>query len=121
MEAVDKPGTLTTRSVTFRGRHLFVNVNAPQGELRAELLDPSGKVLATSKPVTGDTTKQRIEWLEQPDLAKWSGQRVRFRFQLSNGQFYSFWVTEDAGGASNGYVGAGGPDFPGVRDVVSKE
>lgn len=119
MQAADKPGTLTTRPVKFMGGHLFVNVNAPQGQLRAELLDSSGKVLATSKPISGDTTKQRIEWLDQPDLAKWSGKPVRFRFQLSNGQLYSFWVTEDAGGASNGYVGAGGPDFPGVRDVIS--
>jgi hypothetical protein len=119
MEAVDKPGTLTTRTLTFMGRHLFVNVNAPQGELRAELLDLSGKVLATSKPVTGDTTKQRVEWLDQPDLAQWAGQPVRFRFQLSNGQFYSFWVTDDINGASNGYVGAGGPDFSGLRDIIS--
>lgn len=99
--------------------YLFVNIHAPQGELRVELLDSSGKVLATSRPVIGDSTKQRIEWLDQPDLAKWSGKPVRFRFQLSNGQLYSFWVTEDAGGASNGYVGAGGPGFSGVHDVIS--
>lgn len=103
----------------FEGHHPFVNVNASQGELRAELLDSTGKALATSKAVAGDTTKQRTEWLDQIDLAKWAGQRVRFRFQLSNGQLYSFWITGDAGGASHGYVGAGGPDFPGVRDVIS--
>ena len=96
-----------------------MNIHASQGELRVELLDSSGKVLATSRPVIADSTKQRIEWLDQTDLAKWSGKPVRFRFQLSNGQLYSFWVTEDAGGASNGYVGAGGPGFSGVRDVIS--
>ena len=32
-------GHLTTRPVRFRGKHLFVNVDAPQGELRAEVLD----------------------------------------------------------------------------------
>ena len=112
-------GTLTTRPVTFKGKQLFVNVNAPQGELRVQLLDSSGQVLATSKPLAGDTTKQRVEWTHgQSDLAKWTGQPVRFRFQLSNGQLYSFWVSEDAGGASNGYVAAGGPEFSGVRDLA---
>jgi len=50
-------------------------------------------------------------------LAQWAGKPVRVRFQLSNGQLYSFWVIDDERGASNGYVGAGGPDFSGVRDV----
>lgn len=120
METGDEPGILTTRPLRFSGKHLFVNVDAPRGELRVELLDSSGKVLAVSKPITVDATKQRIEWLDQQDLARWAGKPVRVRFHLSNGQLYSFWVTDDESGASNGYVGAGGPDFSGVRDVPSR-
>jgi len=120
MEAGDKPGQLTTRPLRFSGKHLFVNVNAPRGALQLELLDSSGKVLATSKPMKVDSTKQRIAWLDVQELAEWSGKPVRFRFQLSNGQLYSFWVTDDADGASHGYVGAGGPDFSDVRDVPSR-
>jgi hypothetical protein len=116
MDAADKPGTLTTRPLRFSGKHLFVNVDAPQGELRAELLDSSDKVLAASKPISADSTKQQIQWLDQPDLAQWSGKPVRLRFQLSNGQLYSFWISQDASGASQGYVGAGGPEFTGVCD-----
>jgi hypothetical protein len=29
----------------FNGRHLFVNLDAPEGELRAEVLDPEGRPL----------------------------------------------------------------------------
>jgi hypothetical protein len=29
---------------------------------------------------------------------------------------FAFWVTSDERGASNGYVGAGGPDFAGTID-----
>jgi hypothetical protein len=45
---------------------------------------------------------------------------VRFRFHLNNGSFYSFWVSPDASGASHGYVGAGGPGYPGVVDTVGR-
>ncbi len=114
--SMDGSGELTTRFVRFSGKHLFVNA---VGELRVEVLDSkTGKVLATSKTTSGDHTKQRIEWQDATDLSQFSGDRVRFRFHLKDGEFYSFWVTSDEGGASNGYVGAGGPAFDGVRDSI---
>jgi len=45
MDAGSESGTLTTRPVTFRGRYLFVNIDASGGELRVEVLDPNGKVM----------------------------------------------------------------------------
>jgi len=96
--SMDGEGSLTTRPVTFKGKHLFVNLD---GELRAEVLDADGKVLATSKPVAGDKTLLPVEI----DLAP--GKPVRFRFTLTKGSLYSFWVSADPGGASGGYVAAG--------------
>jgi hypothetical protein len=110
--SMDGPGELTTRPVQFRGSHLFVNLN---GQLRVEVLDTSGHVLAASETVSGDKTKQRVEW---PGLAGLAGKPVKFRFQLAKGSLYAFWVTPDENGASDGYVGAGGPAFGGVRDVI---
>ena len=120
MDAGATPGTLKTRPVLFKGRHLFVNVAAPAGELRVEVIDPADKVLATSKPLTADSTRQRVEWTDRADLAEFAGKPTRFRFQLTNGQLYSFWVSPDESGASYGYVGAGGPGFPGVVDTVGQ-
>jgi hypothetical protein len=117
MDADSHPGVLTTRPVSFKGEHLFVNLNAPQGELRVEVLDEAGQVAATSEPVRGDSTKLRIPWKNVESLSKLSGKPVRLRFHLTNGQLYSFWVTPDANGASFGYLGGGGPDANGVRDV----
>jgi hypothetical protein len=74
-------------------------------------------VLATSKPLIGDTTKQRIEWTDRADLSALSGKPVRFRFHLTHGQLFAFWVTPDPNGASNGYVGAGGPQYSGTMDT----
>lgn len=117
MDGGAKPGVLTTRPVTFKGEHLFVNVNAPGGELRVEALDERGRVSFTSEPVSGDSTKQLIQWKGAASLAKLSGKPVRFRFHLTNGQLYAFWVTPDAKGASFGYLGGGSPDCDGVRDM----
>ncbi len=121
MDADKETGTLTTRPLTFTGTYLFVNVDCPDGELRAEVLDKDGRViepftLDNCKPVSCDKTLEAVTWGQ--DLAKLSGQPVRFRFSLKNGSIYSFWVSPDRSGASYGYVGGGGPGFTGARDTV---
>ena len=125
MDAGEKTGTLTTRPVTFSGNRLFVNVAAPSGELRAEVLDETGNVIAPFTaakcvPVRVDSTLHEVTWGDGADLAPLRGKPVRFRFHLNNGSFYSFWVSPDASGASHGYVGAGGPGYPGVVDTVGR-
>ncbi len=121
MDAGDKEGTLTTRPVTFRGKHLFVNVDAPDGELRAEVLDDRGDVVspfaaADCTPVRGDKTLQRVVWKDAADLGRVAGKTVQFRFRLRNGRLYAFWVSPEESGASHGYVAAGGPGFTGLTD-----
>jgi hypothetical protein len=112
--SMDGPGELTTRPVKFQGKHLFMNLD---GEVRVEVLDEEGKLLAESPPQTVASTKRRIGWTGRSDLAAFAGRPVRFRFHLGKGALYAFWVTSDEGGASHGYVGAGGPAFPGTRDL----
>ncbi|MCC6881415.1 MAG: hypothetical protein IT576_04615, partial [Verrucomicrobiales bacterium] len=109
------PGELTTRPVKFSGKHLFVN---SVGEMSVVVRDESGTVLATSRPHAGDATKHRIEWVGIADLSAFTGKPIRFSFSLGSGSLYSFWVAPDEAGASNGYVGAGGPAFNGVRDTT---
>ncbi len=108
--SMDGAGVLTTRPVIFKGSHLFVNLN---GDLRVQVLDEANQVLATSQAVSIDSTKQRMEL---PGLSNFINKPVRFRFHLTRGSLYAFWVTTDSQGASNGFVGAGGPDFSGTRD-----
>lgn len=121
MDAGDQPGTLTTRPVKFSGEHLFVNVNAPQGELRVEVLTLENKnygpyTAANCEPIRGDVTRQRVTWKGIDSLARASNKNVKLRFTLTNGSLYSFWITNDPKGASHGYLGAGGPAFKGVKD-----
>jgi len=125
MNAGADGGTLTTRAVTFDGRYLFVNVDGPDGELRAELLDRDGAVVApfsaaNCQPVAADSTLRQMVWQGADDLSALAGKPVRFRFHLKNGALYAFWVSPDQSGASHGYVAAGGPGFNGPTDTVGK-
>jgi len=123
MDAGEKERILTTRPVTFKGNYLFVNTNTKLGELRVEVLDPKGGVIAPFSrenciPVKTDCTISKVQWKGVRDLSSVSGKEVRFRFYLKNGSLYSFWVSPDISGASYGYTGAGGPGFTGPTETV---
>jgi hypothetical protein len=125
MDAGATPGTLTTRPVRFGGKHLFVNVDAPAGELRVEVLDDRGEVLApfgaaNCVPVRADKTAHGVSWKGAADLGEVAGKTVKFRFRLTNGKLYAFWVSPEASGASHGYIAAGGPGFSGLTDTVGQ-
>jgi len=125
MDSGTNTETLITRPVTFQGKHLFVNVDCPEGELKVEVLDEDGKVigpftLENCTPVSSDKTLVKVNWQQNKDLADLAGKPVRFRFHLTNGSLYAFWVSPDKSGASHGYVGAGGPGFTGPTDTVGK-
>jgi hypothetical protein len=45
------------------------------------------------------------------------GKPVKFRFYLTNGKLYSFWISPNKYGASHGYVAAGGPGFNNSLDL----
>jgi hypothetical protein len=119
------PGTVMTRPVTFTGKHLFVNADAPHGTLTAEVLDLTGKPVVpftfeNCVPFTGDSTLAQIRWKGDDDLTPFAGRAVRFRFKLTSGKLYAFWVSRDANGRSDGYVAGGGPGFTCDLDTVGK-
>lgn len=123
MDADSNGGELVTRVVTFKGKYLFVNLDAPEGELRAEVLDRDGKVISpftldNCNPLSANTTRHKVTWKTAEDLSAVAGKPVRFRFHVKSGQLYSFWVSPDTSGASYGYVAGGGPGFTGPVDTV---
>ena len=123
MNAGDKAGTLTTRPVMFKGKHLFVNADTREGELRVEVLDKDGKAIPSFTAedciaVKTDSTLQAVQWKGGGDLSALAGQAVKFRFHLTKRKLYAFWVSPDKSGASHGYVASGGPGFTGAMDTV---
>lgn len=113
-------GSLTTETVTFDGKYLFVNANAKS--VKAEILDENGKVIegysaSDCTAVSGNTTKAMLKFGK--DLSALSGKKVKFRFYLENGKLYSFWVSNDAkNGASNGYLAGGSVGQKGLVDTA---
>ena len=123
LDAGPEGGTLTTRKLSFTGRRLFVNIAAPRGELRAEVLDAEGRPIAPFAkdqciPIRADSTIRAVRGKDAEDLA---GTPVRFRFHLKQGELYAFRVSPNASGASRGFVAIGGPGLTGPRDTVGLE
>ncbi len=123
IDAGPNAGTLITRPVKFSGKHLFVNVNNPAGNLRVAISDQNNNPIArfsfdNCTPITTDSTRHAVHWKDAPDLSQLSGRSVKFHFQLTGGQLYAFWVSPDRSGASHGYVAGGGPEFASNRDTL---
>lgn len=125
LNAGSTTGVLVTKPVTFSGKYLFVNVDAPRGGLSAEVVDMDGHAIdpftfENSIPFTGDSTIARMEWKGGGNLSKLANGVVRFRFKVKTAKFYSFWVSRDESGRSDGYVAGGGPGFTCDIDTVGK-
>ena len=125
MNADEKTGYLKTCPVLFSGKHLFVNVDCPDGLLSAEALDSEGNPIppftrANCLPLSCDSTLVRIVWKGVEDLSALAGKPARFRFHLKKGKLYAFWVSPDTTGASQGFVAAGGPGFETSRDMAGR-
>jgi hypothetical protein len=114
-------GTLTTRPVQFSGEHLFVNADLGGGELRAEVLDREGQVIApltrqACVPASGNGTRMKVSWTGG-SLKALAGRPVRLRFSMSRGRLYAFWISRWPSGESGGYPAGGGPEFSGAIDT----
>jgi len=125
MDADGNGGVLLTRPVTFSGKHLFVNADIPKGQLRVSVLNEDGIPIApftmgNSIPFVGNSTLEFMRWKDGADLSALSGKAVRFRFELTNGSLYAFWVSRDESGRSDGYVAGGGFGFTGMTDTVGR-
>lgn len=113
LNAGSTEGTVTTRNLTFNGKYLFVNADASNGQLRAEVLDKNGDVISSyskeeCKTVKINGTKIKIAWNKHDSLEE-IPETAKIRFYLSDASIYSFWVSEWATGESGGYSGGGGP------------
>jgi hypothetical protein len=113
--------SVTTRPLRFSGGSLFVNADAREGTIQAEVLDVGGRVIgsfsaANCRGARGDGTRLGISW-NGARLSELAGQPVRFRFLVRKARLFAFWVSRAETGASGGYVAAGGPAFSGPIDT----
>ncbi|MBV7337831.1 glycosyl hydrolase family 32, partial [Chloroflexi bacterium TSY] len=79
MEASSGSGDLTTRPIIFKGDRLFVNVNAPDGDLRMAVFHEDGTAVEglTANDCTAislDNTSTEVTWISDVGLAAVAGQ-----------------------------------------------
>jgi len=55
-----------------------------------------------------DSTKTHIQWKNNVTLTALKGKPIRFKFYLTNGDLYAFWVSPWETGESRGYTAGGG-------------
>ncbi|MGA7303285.1 MAG: T9SS type A sorting domain-containing protein, partial [Rhodothermales bacterium] len=117
-------GVLKTRPLQFDypDGYLFVNAETLDGRLRVEVLDESGRQVPgldryQCLPFQVDSTRFMVRWEDGESLAAVSGTPFSLRFILESGKLFSFWVSPTRDGASEGYLGAGGPAYGGYRDA----
>jgi len=91
LDADGDGGAVVTAPFQMSGNALFVNVDAPKGELRVNVMDGDGNVLALSAAHVGDSPRARVKW-KRGGIARLSGQMVSLRFALRNASLYSYWL-----------------------------
>ena len=98
LDAGEKEGVVLTKPMVIEGKTLHVNLDAPQGEVQAEILEEDGKEalagfsLEESIPARGDSLDAELKWSSQKDLSSLAGKIVRIRFALRRASLYAFWV-----------------------------
>ena len=89
-------GMILSKPFATTGGDLYVNVDAHQGQVRAEVLNADtmeplpGLALDACHAVTGDDLNASFTW--NADLPLRSQAPVRVRFELKDANLYSFWM-----------------------------
>jgi len=92
-------GTMVSQPFAPGGGELRVNVDAPRGDVRAELVDAEtmeplpGLSVSDCDTLGGDHLSGRLTWGDAALPAQ--DRPVRVRFHLRNASLYAFWVTSN--------------------------
>ncbi len=98
LDARDR-GEIVSQPFDLNGGALHVNVDAEDGDIRAELLDAetmapvAGFNADECKAVSGDHLDGRLSWGDR--ILPPQDRPVRARFLLRNASLYAFWATSD--------------------------
>jgi len=90
----DAAGTITTKTFTFTGSQLSLNV-VSKGVTLVELQDADGMpmtgfTLADCIPITADAIEHVVKWKAGSDVSALVGKPVRLRFVMTDADLYSF-------------------------------
>lgn len=88
IRAGEEEGVILTKPFRFRGDRLILNYATSEGgAVVVERLDAGGKVVSTSKPLSGDEVAAQVEW--QSGIPFQESGEATLRFRLRNADLYS--------------------------------
>ena len=85
-----KSGIVVTRPVVCHDQQLRLTADAADGLVQVSVLDAAGKLVATGKPLGGNTTDAPVVFEPADALKAVEGQPVRLKFELRRAKLYSF-------------------------------
>ena len=96
-DAGQQEGSMLTKPMELEGVSVTINAKAPNGQVRAELLDEHGRALpgfslADCQLFTGDSLRRRLSWNGRDSLGQLLGRKIRLRFHLRNASLYSYTI-----------------------------
>lgn len=91
LDAGSSPGSLTTTPIRVPSGKLHLNTDAAEGEIRVQVLDEDGLLIAESQPVSGDQVDATVDF----DRPLPADTVVRLRFMLNNCRLYSYWFDRE--------------------------
>lgn len=95
LDAGEVGGTVMTKPIAVDGNSLRINLDASKGDVRAEILDATGKralpgyTIGDSVAASGDRVDAELRW-RAASVAALKGRTVRLRFALRNASLYAF-------------------------------
>ncbi|TWU05287.1 hypothetical protein CA54_59750 [Symmachiella macrocystis] len=93
LDAGDAEGQIVTPPFKLSGQNLMINADARNGQVRVEVLNPQGEIVAAAKTVAEDSPRKQLQW-KQGDLSALKDQTVSLRFTLRNASLFSYWLTD---------------------------
>jgi hypothetical protein len=97
LDADGEGGHVLTKSLQLTGSALFVNLDAPEGSARVEILDEHAEPIRgfsgdDALEVAGDGIRLPVRWQAGEDISDLAGRTVQLRIRLRQGSLYSFWT-----------------------------
>lgn len=90
-------GVITTKALRCQAARLHLSADAARGSVHVALLDPRGKLLKRSRPVTANAADVPVVWEDGTDLGPWLGQPVVLQFELDRARLYAFAFSQPSG------------------------
>ncbi len=94
-------GIVLTKRFLFKGDELRINARTSEGgAVAGELIDDNGDLIdgftyADADAFTGDATDQPLSWRGRADLSAFTGQYLRLRLRVRQGDLFAYRATGD--------------------------